>query len=129
MAFASFVGGAVAAVWFLDRRSSRLVDEKNPISFGTRCKMVILVNMELKMGKGKIAAQVGHAVLGAYQAALKTVPSAVRWWERLGQAKIAVQCPTESEMHQIKAKADAAGLATCLVCDAGHTQAACSPPS
>jgi peptidyl-tRNA hydrolase len=28
--------------------------------------MLFVVNGELKMGKGKICAQVGHAVIGAY---------------------------------------------------------------
>ena len=28
--------------------------------------MMFIVNGELKMGKGKICAQVGHAVIGAY---------------------------------------------------------------
>lgn len=31
-----------------------------------RSKMLFIVNGELKMGKGKICAQVGHAVIGAY---------------------------------------------------------------
>jgi hypothetical protein len=31
-----------------------------------RAKMVLIVNGGLKMGKGKICAQVGHAVIGAY---------------------------------------------------------------
>jgi hypothetical protein len=32
----------------------------------SRAKMLFVVNGELKMGKGKICAQVGHAVVGAY---------------------------------------------------------------
>ena len=40
------------------------------------------------MGKGKIAAQVGHAVLGAYKKCEQSAPSAIRWWEQLGQAKV-----------------------------------------
>jgi hypothetical protein len=32
----------------------------------TRTKMIFVVNGELKMGKGKICAQVGHAVIGAF---------------------------------------------------------------
>ena len=31
-----------------------------------RAKMIFVVNGALKMGKGKICAQVGHAVIGAY---------------------------------------------------------------
>ncbi len=40
------------------------------------------------------------------------------------QAKICVQCPTEAEMIEIKAKASERGLVTYLVCDAGRTQIA-----
>jgi hypothetical protein len=42
-----------------------------------RFKIVLLVNMSLKMEKGKIAAQCGHATLGCYQIAMKKCPSAV----------------------------------------------------
>lgn len=31
-----------------------------------RAKMLFIINGSLKMGKGKICAQVGHAVIGAY---------------------------------------------------------------
>lgn len=31
-----------------------------------RAKLLLIVNGELKMGKGKICAQVGHGVIGAY---------------------------------------------------------------
>eukprot|EP01117_Protostelium_nocturnum_P006431 TRINITY_DN231_c0_g1_i1.p1 TRINITY_DN231_c0_g1~~TRINITY_DN231_c0_g1_i1.p1 ORF type:complete len:124 (+),score=60.40 TRINITY_DN231_c0_g1_i1:50-421(+) len=36
-------------------------------------KMLFVVRTDLKMGNGKIAAQVGHATLGAYKRALKSV--------------------------------------------------------
>lgn len=44
------------------------------------CKMVFLVCMDLKMDKGKIAAQVGHATLGAYKKAQKYSPSVLVAW-------------------------------------------------
>ena len=50
-------------------------------------KMVLCVNTSLNMGKGKIAAQCGHATLGAYQSASKHCPSSVRWWQRTGNKK------------------------------------------
>uniref|UniRef100_A0A7S1GRT0 peptidyl-tRNA hydrolase n=2 Tax=Hemiselmis andersenii TaxID=464988 RepID=A0A7S1GRT0_HEMAN len=81
--------------------------------------MVLVVNQELKMGKGKIAAQCGHATLGAYK---KASPQVLRMWEGLGQAKICVQCPTEAEMHEVADKARAKGLITYQVTDAGRTQ-------
>jgi peptidyl-tRNA hydrolase len=35
-------------------------------------KMIFVANMSLKMGVGKLAAQVGHATLGVYQNAMKS---------------------------------------------------------
>ena len=87
-------------------------------------KMVLCVNMNLKMEKGKIAAQCGHATLACYKKSLKMSPTAVSWWERLGQAKIALKVPDEAEMAAIQEKARALGLATYIVEDAGRTQIA-----
>ena len=87
-------------------------------------KMILAVNMSLKMGNGKIAAQCGHATLGCYCKSIKASPTAVGWWERLGQAKIAVKIADENEMFVIRDAADAAGLVTHIVVDAGHTQIA-----
>ncbi|KAJ1485635.1 peptidyl-tRNA hydrolase, partial [Baffinella frigidus] len=78
----------------------------------------------LKMGKGKIAAQCGHAVLGAYKTSVKLAPTAIQWWERLGQAKICVQCPSEEEMNRIEREASKRGLVSYFVTDAGRTQIA-----
>lgn len=47
-------------------------------------KMVLCVNMELSMGKGKIAAQCGHATLGAYKRAARHAPTTLRSWEYIG---------------------------------------------
>jgi len=40
-------------------------------------KMVLVVRNDLKMGKGKIGAQCGHAVLGAFKRARKYTPDAI----------------------------------------------------
>ena len=87
-------------------------------------KMVLVVNQELKMGKGKIAAQCGHAAVGCYKRSAKLCPKGLRAWEYTGCAKIAVKCPTEEEMRTILDKAFAKGLPLCLVEDAGRTQIA-----
>jgi PTH2 family peptidyl-tRNA hydrolase len=87
-------------------------------------KMVLCVNQELGMGKGKIAAQVGHAAVGCYKRGKRQCPSALSAWERTGCAKIAVKCPTEEEMEIIYAKALSKGLPLYLVEDAGRTQIA-----
>lgn len=43
-----------------------LVQGGVPVAKPNRAKMLFVVNGSLKMGKGKICAQVGHAVIGAY---------------------------------------------------------------
>ena len=48
---------------FLNMPSTQPEVKISPFS---RAKMLFVVNGELKMGKGKICAQVGHAVIGAY---------------------------------------------------------------
>lgn len=53
--------------------------------------MLLVVRNDLKMGKGKIAAQCGHAAVGAYQSAMRRCPQMVRSWENSGCAKIAVK--------------------------------------
>lgn len=41
-------------------------------------------------------------------------------WEHIGQAKICVKCPTESELYEIQARAQAAGLVNYLVVSVGR---------
>ena len=87
-------------------------------------KMVCLVRADLNMSKGKIAAQVGHAVLGAYRVSLRLpLPGEwVRAWLFRAQAKIALKVDTEVEMDAIISAARAAGLPTCTIEDAGRTE-------
>lgn len=87
-------------------------------------KMVLCVNQELKMGKGKIAAQCCHAAVGCYKNARKKCPDAARAWEETGCAKIAVKCPTQDEMEVILVAAHERGIPLYLVADAGRTQIA-----
>jgi PTH2 family peptidyl-tRNA hydrolase len=93
-----------------------------------RFKMIMVVNGDLKMGKGKICAQVGHAVLGAYlrmedAARFDDVARAILDnWEYLGQAKIVVRVDNEKELLEIERKAQQIKINTYLVEDAGHTQ-------
>ncbi|GAB9465866.1 hypothetical protein Gpo141_00003256 [Globisporangium polare] len=87
-------------------------------------KMVLCVRTDLKMGKGKIAAQCCHATLGAYKRAVKRAPKAVRAWEMLGQAKVCLKVDSEEELLSLAAKASAHGLINYVVIDAGRTQIA-----
>lgn len=87
-------------------------------------KMIMCVRTDLKMGKGKIAAQCCHATLGAYKRALKRTPDAVRAWEVLGQAKVCLRVDSEEEMLELAEKATVHGLINYTVVDAGRTQIA-----
>ncbi|TDH68963.1 hypothetical protein CCR75_000282 [Bremia lactucae] len=87
-------------------------------------KMVMCVRTDLKMGKGKIAAQCCHATLGAYKRALKRAPDAIRSWETLGQAKVCLKIDSEAELMALAEKAAEHGLVNYVVIDAGRTQIA-----
>jgi PTH2 family peptidyl-tRNA hydrolase len=86
--------------------------------------MLFVVNMELGMGKGKIAAQVGHAAVACYKRASKQCPRAVAAWEQTGCAKIAVKCPTADELEVLAVAAMERDIPFYLVMDAGRTQIA-----
>ncbi|RHX96961.1 hypothetical protein DYB28_009041 [Aphanomyces astaci] len=87
-------------------------------------KMVLVVRNDLKMGKGKVAAQCGHATLGAYKRAVKRTPHAIECWETLGQAKVALKVESEEEMLELAGRAKELGLVHYIVVDAGRTQIA-----
>ena len=54
-------------------------------------KFVMVVRNDLKMGKGKLAAQCCHAAVGAYEDAKKKNPAGLSSWKRVGQPKIVVK--------------------------------------
>jgi PTH2 family peptidyl-tRNA hydrolase len=87
-------------------------------------KMVLCVNQELSMGKGKIAAQCCHAAVACYQIAKKQCPRGLAAWERTGCAKIALKCPTQEMMEEIAVMALSKDIPVYLVEDAGRTQIA-----
>lgn len=84
--------------------------------------MILVVRNDLKMGKGKIAAQCGHAAVGAFQSGLNTIPQIVRYWDNTGSAKIAVKVESEAELMDIRRLAIINHLNLCLIRDAGRTQ-------
>lgn len=84
-------------------------------------KQVIIVRNDLKMGKGKIAAQTAHASIEAYKKALKSNPGWVVAWEDEGTQKTVLKVGSEEELlyffESLKKK-----FPTVLIHDAGHTQ-------
>jgi PTH2 family peptidyl-tRNA hydrolase len=81
-------------------------------------KQVILVRKDLKLPKGKMAAQVAHASLGA---ALKSEKNILQEWLHHGAGKIVLAVEDEKELLKFKELSEAATLPTSLITDAGHT--------
>ena len=106
-------------------------------------KQMIVVRRDLKMRKGKIAAQAGHACVNAVLMALskENLLDKVRFeedavvlagdvsadipvcqWFLNGEAKICVYVDSEEALLEIDRKAKEAGILCALIQDAGHTE-------
>ena len=86
-------------------------------------KQVIIIRTDLKMGKGKIAAQVGHAcVLGAEHVRKSHPEWYEEWWG--GQEKIVLKVTSIKDLQEVKRYAIDLNLPWSEVTDAGHTQIA-----
>ncbi|MFB6134503.1 MAG: peptidyl-tRNA hydrolase Pth2 [Halanaeroarchaeum sp.] len=82
-------------------------------------KQAIVARTDLGMGEGKLAAQVAHASLKAYE---HTSDAAQRAWKQGGQKKIVLGVDGERALYELQEEAKTAGLPTGLIHDAGHTQ-------
>ena len=85
-------------------------------------KMVIVIRTDLKMSKGKIAAQSGHAAVSASEYTRKNCPEWWNPWISEGQCKIAVKVRSEKEILETERKARNAGLPVALIVDRGLTE-------
>lgn len=109
-----------------------------------RSKQMLIVRRDLKMRKGKIAAQASHA---SVEAVLKAIVKEGRMsqlrvtedgyayldapdgqespltdWFRYGMAKICVYVDGEEALLELEKKAEEAGIVTALIRDAGMTE-------
>ena len=87
-------------------------------------KMVIVMRNDLKMSKGKIAAQAAHAAVNCAFASKKKDPKNFDKWMSEGQKKVVVKVNSEKELFEIKSIADVAGLINSVITDAGRTEIA-----
>ncbi|MBI2102276.1 peptidyl-tRNA hydrolase [Candidatus Woesearchaeota archaeon] len=81
-------------------------------------KQVILVRQDLKLPKGKLAAQAAHA---SVEAVLKSDPKDVKTWRAEGMAKIVLKVKDEKELVALFQKAKDENLVSSLITDAGRT--------
>lgn len=91
---------------------------------GGEFKMILVVRNDLKMGKGKVAAQCSHAAVSAYKQVQVRNPSLLKQWEYCGQPKVVVKAPDEDTLIDLLGHAKEAGLPVSLIQDAGRTQIA-----
>ena len=84
----------------------RLHDSSERLQAISRLKMVFVVNHALKMGKGKIAAQVGHAAVKATLKSGEVRPELLDAWLSTGQKKICVKANDSSHIEEIEKKAN-----------------------
>ena len=81
-------------------------------------KQVLLICQNLKMPKGKLAAQAAHA---AVQAVLSAKKDIVQAWLQEGGTKVALKVANEQELKRYLDKARRKGLTTALIKDGAHT--------
>lgn len=98
--------------------------EASVMGEGGEFKMVLVVRNDLKMGKGKVAAQCSHAAVSAYKQVLRRNPELLKQWEYCGQPKVVVKAPDEDTLIDLLGHAKEVGLPVSLIQDAGRTQIA-----
>jgi len=84
-------------------------------------KQVIVFRNDLKLGKGKIAAQVSHAAVESYILTSKRDPRVAQAWLDEGQKKVVLKIESREELlalyQEVKNQ-----LTAVLIKDAAHTQ-------
>ncbi|UCH70833.1 MAG: peptidyl-tRNA hydrolase [Candidatus Bathyarchaeota archaeon] len=90
--------------------------------FEFKYKQVIVLRIDLKMSKGKIAAQAGHAAVSAAEETRKRRPEWVKAWLEEGQCKIALRVDSAQELVEVERKAKELGLPSALISDRGLTE-------
>jgi peptidyl-tRNA hydrolase, PTH2 family len=84
---------------------------------------VIVVRSDLKMGRGKTAAQVAHAALDAAEVCRHRHPDWYEAWREQGQAKVVVKTEEgEQALGDLQRQARSLGLPVSLIQDKGLTQ-------
>ena len=110
--------------WETDDEDDDSGAEMSPGEMSTQgvMKMILVVRSDLKMGKGKAAAQCCHAAVGAYKMARRNAPEILKKWERTGQPKVVVKTDSEEQLVMALGKARSLGLVATIIQDAGRTQ-------
>ncbi len=84
-------------------------------------KLVVLVRMDLKLPKGKLAVQVAHA---AVDCVLKSDRRLVDAWKKDAAKKVVLKVEGEKDLFDYQERARDAKLKSALISDAGRTTVA-----
>lgn len=82
-------------------------------------KQCLIIRSDLRLSPGKAAVQLAHAAVTAYERSSSSMKS--RWFSE-GQRKVALKIPTLKDLYELKSVAEARGLVTALIVDAGLTE-------
>ncbi|KQS39169.1 probable peptidyl-tRNA hydrolase 2 [Drosophila erecta] len=97
----------------------------NGLAFGKSTKLALVVRSDLKMSKGKTAAQCAHAAVMCYQSSVqgtKLQNAILQRWCRLGQPKIVLRVDNFEQLSSLERQAQEANVVAAMVRDAGRTQ-------
>jgi PTH2 family peptidyl-tRNA hydrolase len=81
--------------------------------------MVIVVRSDLKMSRGKLAAQCSHAAVSVLDKANRKILSG---WKKEGQKKVVVKVKSENELLELANKSKKLDIPYSIVSDAGLTE-------
>ena len=84
--------------------------------------MALITRSDLKLSKGKLAAQCAHAAVKCALRARSRKARLVERWSKSGARKIVLECENISELLQLKEQAKESGMVAMLIEDAGHTE-------
>lgn len=85
-------------------------------------KQALITRHDLKLSKGKLAAQCAHGALEAAEAASNTHKDWYGKWRQEGQRKVVLEVENEEELLELYMKTKKAKLPTSLIRDAGLTE-------
>jgi peptidyl-tRNA hydrolase, PTH2 family len=88
----------------------------------TEIKQVIITRKDLRMGTGKLAAQVAHASVMSYLEAERADPDVAREWLEEGQKKIVLKIESEELLLKLHSAFKFKRVPCAIVNDAGMTQ-------
>jgi PTH2 family peptidyl-tRNA hydrolase len=108
--------GSPEATYLMGAVQPECTMEKDPQFAWKQC---LVIRSDLRMSCGKMCAQAAHAALLAYE---KADAVSRRKWLGEGQKKVVLKAACERDLFEMKSIAEAAGIATALVQDAGMTE-------